>query len=545
MMQRWVSLAYGGHPGPIGELLDADGEDVRVRVLGPHGDEEIVTAERRDVEPVDDLAGSVRAWIEQDHDALARAETFLFFVERVELPADDLAAEWDAYLVHVTQVHARVEARKADALSTFDRELAALPAAELMAAIGANAPRWLPDIARRADSAADDDLDHTPEERLLAAIDATPLGPSRRERVLERLYAARDAAEERPYQKWKADLARKEGHAALHAAAAERVRRDRPVIERRFRDEWGVELPDSIFTFWEFLSSLGPTERQAFHEDLQLYTVGILDFFDDPEWHPSDGDPRMHWRYYWDPPEFLTFLDGPYPGEHYGLWFDDGRTCAGVLGHSPRDNTDFGLPDGVTPLQVVRDKIETHAMHNDGEEPECSRRVWLLRQRLMEYETADWPEQGREYTLRPYPHRDGWYDSADETRITTLDGAGALVTGETVLPRGPQEASEDRALTERIHTALTSDAQALEDQVAEAKRRCAAGDPAEALALGRDLHFISDDGAVGRNRIADRERYAAGLLVLAYRALGRDNLAELAELDHREREIPRAGADRR
>ncbi|KAK1185237.1 hypothetical protein B7755_048430 [Streptomyces sp. NBS 14/10] len=100
-------------------------------------------------------------------------------------------------------------------------------------------------------------------------------------------------------------------------------------------------------------------------------------------------------------------------------------------------------------------------------------------------------------------------------------------------------------MTEQIRAALTGDPQALEDHVAEAKRRCAAGDPAEALALGRDLHFISDDGAVSRTRIADRERYAAQLLVMAYRALGRDNLAELAELDHREREIPWAGAYRR
>jgi hypothetical protein len=536
-MRAWVTFVSGGDRGRVGELLDTDDEDVRVRLIGA-GAEEIVIARRESVEPVDDPARPIRAWIERDHAELARTECLSFFVERGGLPADDLAAEWDAYLLHEARVHARIDARKVEALTVFDQELAALPAAELVAAMSADTSRWLPYFSRRGD---DDHFDDTPEARLVTAI-FDPSLLDRWDRPVERRDAAAKAAEARGLRRWRADLAREEGHAASRAAAAERVRRDRPVIERRFRDEWGVTLPGSIFTFWEFLLSLGPAERQAFTADLRLAAVGIMDFFDAPQWRPPEGDARMHWRYYWDPPEFLTFLNGSYPGEHYGLWFDDGRTCAGVLGHSPKDNSDFGLPDGVTPLQVVREEIELHALHDDGEEPDASRRVWLLRERLMEWETADWPEQGSAYILRPYPHRDGWYDTADAARISTLDGAGALVTGETVLPRGPQKASEDQALTRRIRAALDGDARALEARVAEARRRCAAGDPAEALALGRDLHFVSD--GADRRRVADRERHAAELLALAYRALGRDNLAEIAEIDRREREIPWAGAYR-
>ncbi|MGW1991338.1 hypothetical protein [Embleya sp. NPDC001921] len=555
-MQQWVTVSvpefgsgYYRFRELVGEVLDADATDadiddgeVRVRVIGPRAEDEIVITDHRQVKPIDDLAGTLRTQIARDHETLENREIFAFFVERIDLPGDDPSAEWDAFLAHETQVKERVDALKADALGAFDQRLAGLPAAELMAAISANPSRLLPDTAGPRDGRAHDSLDHTPEERLLAAIDDVPLGPSRWERAQERMYVARAAADERPRREWVANIARAEGHAALRAAAAERVRQDRPVIERRFRDEWGVELPDSIFTCWEFLLSLGPVERQTFEQDLNLNACGILDFFDDPDWSPAECDPRMHRRYYWDPPEFLIFLEGGYPGEHYGLWFDDGRTCAGVVGHSPKDASDFGLPGGVTPLQVVRDRIETCVMHDDGDEPERSRRLWLLRRTLMEYETAEWPETGREYELRPYPHAEEWYHSADTTRITTLDGAGALVTGETVLARGPQRASEERALTERIRTALTGDEQALEALVAEAKRRCAAGDPAEALALGRDLHFVSDDGAERRSRIADRERHAAELLAMAYRALGRDMLAELAELDYRERELPYAGA---
>ncbi|MES4904369.1 MULTISPECIES: ADP-ribosylation family protein [unclassified Streptomyces] len=310
-------------------------------------------------------------------------------------------------------------------------------------------------------------------------------------------------------------------------------------------------LPESAFRFWEFLLALGPVERTAFDEDLNLYACGIMAVFDDPAWQPADGsDPRMHWRYYWDPPEFITFLNGEYPGEHYGLWFDDGRTCTGVLGHSPKDNSDFGFPDEGTPLEVVRAKIENFFLHHsdDGDDSDGARvpagyRVRLLRETLMRYETGDRPEQGREYDLR-CGRGDDWYSTVDPARITTLDGAGALVTGETVLDRGPQRACEDRALTDRIREALTTDRPTLHELVTKAKDRCSAGDPAEALALGRDLHFISDDNTQPRRTsIPERERHAAELLAMAYRALGRDNLAELTELDLRERKIPWAKPD--
>ncbi|MGR6999285.1 hypothetical protein ACU686_15955 [Yinghuangia aomiensis] len=156
----------------------------------------------------------------------------------------------------------------------------------------------------------------------------------------------------------------------------------------------------------------------------------------------------------------------------------------------------------------------------------------------MRYETGDRPEHGRDYDLW-CSRGDDWYRIVDPARVTTLDGAGALVTGTTVLYRGHQRKGEDRTLTDRIREALAADPSALQQLVADAKDRCRAGDPAEALALGRDLHFISDDDSLPRRaRIAERERAAAELLAMAYRSLGRDNLAELAELDLRERKIP-------
>ena len=43
------------------------------------------------------------------------------------------------------------------------------------------------------------------------------------------------------------------------------AREVRAAIEERFRRDWGIELPESIFRFWAFHQSLGLVERQALH----------------------------------------------------------------------------------------------------------------------------------------------------------------------------------------------------------------------------------------------------------------------------------------
>lgn len=78
---------------------------------------------------------------------------------------------------------------------------------------------------------------------------------------------------------------------------------------------------------------------------------------------------------------------------------------------------------------------------------------------------------------------------------------------------------------------LFEDAESVAESVAEARRRCTAGDPAEALVLGRDLHWASGGDAV-------REAWANELLVMAYRALDRWSLAGIAQAHHRHRALP-------
>lgn len=303
-------------------------------------------------------------------------------------------------------------------------------------------------------------------------------------------------------------------------------------VEERVRRDWGLTLPESFFRLMEFLGHLGPVERRAL-TDMGVSPCGVADVYDDPGARPREGvDVRVHGRYYRDPPEFLTFLHGGSDGLHYGLWFDDGRTCDGVASYYTHDGGGIERRAG-TPLEAVRALLERHwqdlADDDGAEEYVAERRSGLeaLRLALTGFETGDRAEVGIAYS--------SIHDVAalpvEPERITTLDGAGALVAGGTALDRPPHNGAEEYAFATFMY-GLFEDRAAVERSVDEARRRCAAGDPAEALVLGRDLHWASGGDSV-------LEEFARELLAAAYGALGRPALAGIAAAHHRHRELPR------
>jgi hypothetical protein len=326
----------------------------------------------------------------------------------------------------------------------------------------------------------------------------------------------------------------------MRTAAWSSVDSVRDTVRGRFTADWGIDLPESIFRFWAFVLSLGPDERQAM-EYMELGPLGITDLLKDPTARPRDGlDIRVHGRFCRDPPEFQTFMSGGTDGLHYGLWFDDGRSCAGVARYYINDGGGVGTPAG-TPLEALREELEEtwrahfeddDVVEDDADEDldvarleDCLRR---LRETLMTFETGDRPEEGEEYSeayvLDPVAER--W----DPGRVMTLDGGGALVSATTTVARSPQRNWDDQDWCTAWQEELTGVPEALEAHVADAVRRLAAGDPDHALVLGRDLHWISAGDAV-------RERYAHDLLVLAYQALGRHSLAGIVTAHHRHRSL--------
>jgi hypothetical protein len=301
-------------------------------------------------------------------------------------------------------------------------------------------------------------------------------------------------------------------------------------IRERFHQDWGLELPESIFRFWAFHQSLGPVEREALG-DLGVGPYGIMDLFTDPEAQPRSGvDIRVHGRYYRDPPEFVTFMYGNTDGLHFGLWFEDGHVCSGVASYYSNDGGGIDTSAG-TPLEAVRAVLERVWYDLEDDDPEEAAAMQpgltLLRERLTEFETGDRPEVGQAYSDRYNPP---FVPPVDPDRITTLDEAGALAAGETALDRPAHNGADAYKFGTHMY-GLFDDPAAVEASVADARRRCAAGDPTEALVLGRDLHWASAGDPT-------REAYSHELLVMAYRALGRPSLAGIAGAHHRHRSLP-------
>jgi hypothetical protein len=488
----------------------------------------------------EEVISALRESVDEDHDRLAKTEKIAFFYELVDEPEEDLAREWDAYCRHAPLVDERASRLRSVALARFDREVAPLPPADAHAVVSGDDAFWHPGfVAERRLDAQEPSPPPTPEELILHAISGTRWA-SRYELAGERRCAAREAAERRDYAAWRS--AHQPPDPSVRSAAESRVDRDRAAIERRFADDWGIELPDSIFRYWQFLLTLGPVEQHALRDaDLQPY--GIMGLFDDPARPPREGlDVRVHGRYYRDPPEFLTFMHGGTDGLHFGLWYDDGRTCTGVASYYNNDGGGVGLPSG-TPLEAVREGIEWHQDHLDDEagedEPiaadvaEERFRLRALREVLLAFETGDRPEEGDAYH-ETYREEDEILEQGDPSRFETLDGGGALTDGESVVPRGRQLPYDRYDWCTDLHKQLTGDPGVVAAWVTEALQRCADGDPASALTLGRDLHWASEGDA-------EREHQAHELLVAAYRALGRHNLAGITDAHHRHRDLPQVG----
>ncbi|MBE1584291.1 hypothetical protein ACFPOI_29920 [Nonomuraea angiospora] len=556
MERQFVRIVDGPFAGLDAELVSADGQSLTARV-SIFGRRTTVDLHRHQVahpedvpalwysEEEDDgqvLAG-LREQIAAQYDDLEYGKRFEFFLERADLPEEDLAQEWDAYTASCAEIDAHVRRQRAAALRTFDQEIALLPAGEARRRVAADPGRWLPAKAAREERRSRyPGIDRsTTEERLRATILGEPdPPPTPWERAGRRRAAARCAAELRDYAVWKAANRPQEQDEQARSAAVAQVERERAAIEERFARDWGFQLPDPIFRFRAFLLSLGPAGKQAL-DDLELCPFGIMDLFDDPARGSRPGiDVRVHGRYYRDPPEFLTFMHGGTDGLHFGLWYDDGRTCTGVASYYNNDGGGVGLPSG-TPLEAVRRTLEWGWRHlgdqdddpADPTDPEVAarrRRLRLLREVLMTFETGDRDEQGEDYH-KAYGQSPELLEHGDPDRIETLDGGGALVDGDTAIKRDRQRPWDDGGFCAALQQELTGDPAVRDARVAEARRRCAAGHPADALALGRDLHWISAGDP-------EREHQANELLTMAYRALGRDNLAAIAQAHHRHRDLP-------
>jgi hypothetical protein len=220
-----------------------------------------------------------------------------------------------------------------------------------------------------------------------------------------------------------------------------------------------------------------------------------------------------------------------------------------VARYFTNDGGGVGVPAG-TPLEAVREELEETWLGHFGDDidPEdfddvdgggdlddIEDRLVRLRETLVLFETTDRPEFGEDY-VNAYV-LDPAMKGRSPGRFVTLDGGGAILPAGMTLDRPSRQYADDVEWCSAISAELTGPPERVESLVQDARRRCAEGDPGQALVLGRDLHWISAGNPV-------RQRQARGLLVPAYYALDRPSLAGIVEatyLHRREQYIHSGG----
>ncbi|XP_053712885.1 histone PARylation factor 1-like [Synchiropus splendidus] len=105
---------------------------------------------------------------------------------------------------------------------------------------------------------------------------------------------------------------------ALSAVSA----KQRDEVERLYK----LQMPEDFYHFWEFCKELSSEDpRGALKETLGLRLVGPFDILAGAQEDPKNPRPNfhLHWRYFYDPPEFQTIITGSEDSQHHIGYYRD------------------------------------------------------------------------------------------------------------------------------------------------------------------------------------------------------------------------------
>ncbi len=292
-----------------------------------------------------------------------------------------------------------------------------------------------------------------------------------------------------------------------------------PAVAQRVWAVYGLRLPRHMAVFAAFADGIGADGRRALSESVGLRPGGIARYLeaDGLAVTGRDGlDERLEGRFRCDPPEFVTVLWGDSDGLHFGLWYDDPEEPPSFVAHNyARDSAETWTEHRPTVLAQIAgrlDDVQADIEEDEGHEYGGEQDREQLRRALEAYGEADQRAQAQE-------RRSRWADAARPNVIGGLGPALPEEAGDALGGHGPAE--------ER-YGAYRSRAPQVLEWIAQAQVELAAGKPAFALVLGRELHWLD---------AADYHEAALSLLTGAYRALGRDALAEIAEVHYAHRDL--------
>jgi hypothetical protein len=291
-----------------------------------------------------------------------------------------------------------------------------------------------------------------------------------------------------------------------------------PAVAEKVRQVYGLRLPRHLAVYWALWTSADEGEKHAL-DCLGGCPAGVMDYFRDDGLRLAgrDGlDERLHYRYMLDPAEFVTVRAGGGDGLHHGLWYDDPAELPSFIAHNyAKDSAETwtsGLP---TVLAELRHDI-------DGELAD------LREDAGMGVRDDSELEEFEAEVTTPLLGALDWFADADRLAVEA-DGRPRWATAArqdwiSVSPALPEGSGDPRlAEWDARSRDFGKDGPAAGQWIALAREELAAGQPALALAVGSELHWLS--GGYEPYRLAARDLRAG-----AYRALGRDALAGIVDV---------------
>ncbi|XP_016347355.1 UPF0609 protein C4orf27 homolog [Sinocyclocheilus anshuiensis] len=112
--------------------------------------------------------------------------------------------------------------------------------------------------------------------------------------------------------------------------AKEGQRDEKTTVTGEMREEveklYKLRMPDDFFQFWDFCKGLNADcPQDALKETLGLRLVGPFDILCKKHKSSCASQPKfhLHWRYFYDPPEFQTIIRGNVDTQHHMGYFRD------------------------------------------------------------------------------------------------------------------------------------------------------------------------------------------------------------------------------
>ena len=468
-------ITIGPFKGCEGEVISEHGEnlDVEVSIFSlthratfKKTEVQVVQGEDEEEGPWDprpELRFKIRNGFDRWH-----ASRMMSYWERLaEEPLSDPLVEEEAARIYSRKLATEWDAELRVILEDFEQEMSSVPFDEIQDHFEARQSRWMPHDEETKSFFSGLNTDVEREQRI----------QTRRSRCLR-------AVEDDRFAQWRASKGWSNHEKKKSMTAAfERLEGSRASFEARVASELGICIPEDFYRLWLFFEGLVPAEQEIMGKRLGFERTGLMRALDDP------SHPLVDYASIRTPPEMIPYLRGPIDAETHGLWFDDGLNANGASAFFGNDGGDILVLE--TPLRHIRlvlEHREEQAERNRNQESLDELR--LLREAIRRFETGDILDTGMTYTRSHYL----WVGRMPH--LGTLDGAGAIVDGETIFPRGI--ADFDHHAARELHQIIRTDSDRVERWGAEAQGRLRQGDAAEALCLGRDLWWkcVHDDLAV-------------------------------------------------